>query len=210
MTQLFNAEGQSVPCTVIEVESNLITQVKTTENDGYNAIQLASNKTSKKDQRWKRRRTSKAIAGHYAKANVETYRDMHETRVESTEGFELGQAITVDQFEDVQFVDIVGTSKGKGFQGVMKLHGFSGGPGSHGSGFHRHAGSTGMRSPPGRCLPGGKRASQMGNRRVTTEALEVIKVDKERNLLIVKGCVPGAAGGTVTVRESVKKRKPKK
>ena len=205
MTQLFDDHGHSVPCTVIELEPNVITQVKTKEVDGYTAVQLASEKKYKKDQRWKRRRTSKALAGHYAKAGTENHRDLHETRVDSTDEYELNQSVGVTNFNDIEFVDVTGTSKGKGFQGVIKLHGYSGGPAAHGSGFHRHAGSTGMRSTPGRCLPGGKRPSQMGNRRVTTEGLKVVRIDEERNLIIVKGCVPGAVGGTVTVRRSVKK-----
>lgn len=204
MIQLFDDAGNAIVCTVIEAQPNVVTQVKTVENDGYNAIQLGFDKIETKDPRTVEKRTSKALIGHYKKAGVDPRRHLLESRLEKVEGFTIGQELTVEEFAEVKFIDAMAMSKGKGYQGVMKLYNFSGGPASHGSGFHRHAGSTGMRSTPGRCLPGGPRASHMGYDRKTVQNLQVIMVDKEDNLIIVKGAVPGPKNGLVTISAAIK------
>lgn len=207
MTQLFDEVGHLVPCTVIEVEPNVIAQVKTVENDGYNALQVANGKVVCGDVRTVVRRLGKPRCGHFVKRGLEPRRHLSEIRVEHGGEYEVGKELTVEAFADVAYVDVAGTSKGKGFQGVMKLHGFAGGPAAHGSGFHRHAGSTGMRSTPGRCLPGGKRASHMGHERVTVQNIPVIKIDPALNIIVVKGQVPGPRNGLVYLTPAVKKVK---
>lgn len=209
MIQLFDDTGNAIVCTVIEAQPNVVTQIKTIENDGYNAIQLGFDKLTSTDPRTIEKRTSKPLFGHYKKAGVEPHRYLLESRLEKTEGFAVGQEVSVEQFADVKFIDATAMSKGKGYQGVIKLHKFAGGPASHGSGFHRHAGSTGMRSTPGRCLPGGPRASHMGYDRKTVQNLEVVMVDKEENLIIVKGAVPGPKDGLVTFAKAIKTKEKK-
>lgn len=198
MVQRFNDEGNVVACTLIEVEPNVITQIKTQEKDGYLALQLGSGAIKAKN-------VLKPQAGHFTKAGVKAVRHLQETRVEKTDDYTVGQTIGVDAFEKTIFVDIQSVSKGKGYQGAMKLHGFGGGPAAHGSGFHRHQGSIGMRSTPGRCLPGGKRASRMGGDVKTVQNLRVVTIDKERNFLLVEGSIPGAKGALVTISPAVKK-----
>ncbi|MFA6914850.1 MAG: 50S ribosomal protein L3 [Parachlamydiales bacterium] len=210
MTQLFDDKGTLMPCTVIELEPNVIAQIKTKENDGYIALQLGFDKITTKDPRTLSRRLNKPQLGHYAKNSIAPRRNLHETRVEKTEDYSVGQELGVDLFADIAFVDVTAVSKGKGYQGVMKLHGYAGGPASHGSGFHRHAGSTGMRSTPGRCLKGGKRASHMGSEQVTVQNIQVVKVDKENNLIIVKGQVPGPRNGLISIAPAIKKRTERK
>ena len=205
MTQVFDDKGRLVVCTVIEAKPNIVTQIKTKERDGYQAAQVAFEEVTAKDPRRKEKRTAKPQRGHFAKAGVEPRRHLAEFRYDVEGEYEVGQELGIAAFADVAYVDVTGTSKGKGFQGVMKLHNFSGGPAAHGSGFHRHAGSTGMRSTPGRCLPGGKRACQMGNRTVTVQGLEVVQVLEDDALLLVKGQVPGANGGLVYIAPAVKK-----
>ncbi|HRD55033.1 MAG TPA: 50S ribosomal protein L3, partial [Parachlamydiaceae bacterium] len=161
MIQVFDNKGNVVAATVIEAEPNIITQIKTKEKDGYNAIQTSFEKVKVKDARTLNKRATKPMRGHFAKASVEPRKHLVESRIDAVEEFNLGQEINVDVFAEVGFVDVIGLTKGKGYQGVMKLYGFGGGPASHGSSFHRHAGSTGMRTTPGRCFPGGKRASHM-------------------------------------------------
>jgi large subunit ribosomal protein L3 len=210
MTQLFDDKGNAIVCTIIEAEPNVITQIKTPDNDGYTAIQLGFEKIVTKDPRTIEKRVSKPLRGHFKKANVEPRRYLVESRLEKTEEYSVGQELDVTQFENIKFVDATAMSKGKGYQGVIKLHNFSGGPASHGSGFHRHAGSTGMRSTPGRCLPGGKRASHMGDDRKTVQNLEVVMIIKEDNIILVKGAVPGPKNGLVILSPAIKLQGAKK
>lgn len=202
MTRIFNEKGQSVPCTVIEAEPNVIVQIKNLEKDGYRAIQLGSQKVTSP----KLKNVSKPLKGHFAKGQVEPRRHLAESRIEEGEEYTVGQEIGVEYFAEVKYVDVSGVTKGKGFQGVMKRHGFAGGPAAHGSGFHRTAGSTGSNTDPGRTLPGLKMAGHMGSEKMTTECLEVVRVDQEKRLILVKGCIPGAKNGLVYIRKS-KKRK---
>lgn len=207
MTQLFDDKGNIIVCTVIEAEPNVVTQVKTKESDGYDAIQLGFSKVKGKSQYTIDARTPKPQLGHFKKAQVEPRSHLQESRFEKAPDYTLGQEISVAAFKDVAYVDATATSKGKGYQGVMKRHGFAGGPASHGSGFHRHAGSTGMRSSPGRGLPGGKKAGQMGNERVTIQNLKVVMVNEEDHLIVVQGQVPGPKNGLVTISPATKKNK---
>ncbi|NGX39637.1 MAG: 50S ribosomal protein L3 [Chlamydiae bacterium] len=206
MTRLFDEKGTSIVCTVIEAEPNVVVQLKNLEKDGYLAVQTSAVKVLPS----KLKNVLKPQKGHFAKAKVEPRRHLIESRIGEGEEFTVGQEIGVEYFADATYVDVSGTSKGKGFQGVIKRHGFAGGPAAHGSGFHRTAGSTGMCSDPGRTLPGVKMAGHMGNERVTIECLKVIKVDQERNVLLVKGAIPGTRGGLVYIRKSVKKPGTKK
>jgi large subunit ribosomal protein L3 len=210
MTQLFDEKGNVVVCTVIEIEPNVVTQIKTKEKDGYEAVQLSFDKVPGKSQHTIAARVTKPLIGHFKKAGVEPRRHLLESTVDSISDFALGQELDVGVFEGVEFIDATGTSKGKGYQGVMKRHNFSGGPASHGSGFHRHAGSTGMRSTPGRGLPGGKKAGQMGNEKVTVQNLQVVRVDADNQLILVKGQVPGPRNGLIYIRQAVKKSAKKK
>lgn len=207
MMQLFDDKGNVVVCTVIEAEPNVVTQVKTKETDGYSAIQLGFDKVTGKTQYTIDARTRKPQQGHFKKAGVGARRHLKESRIDSPESYSLGQEIGVDAFNGIEYVDATAISKGKGYQGVMKRHNFAGGPASHGSGFHRHAGSTGMRSTPGRGLPGGKKAGQMGNEKVTVQNLQVVKIDAENNLILVKGQVPGPRNGLVFLSQAKKKMK---
>lgn len=201
MTQLFDAQGNRVVCTVIQADKHLISQIKTTETDGYHALQLASGKLNAA----KARNVSNPQKGHFKKAGIEPRRKMVEVRLEAPSEYQVGQALGVELFEGVAFVDVAGISKGKGYQGVMKRHNFAGGPAAHGSGFHRHAGSTGMRTSPGRCLPGVKKAGRMGADRVTTQNLRVVRVDAERQVIVVEGAIPGSRGGLVYIMPAKKK-----
>ncbi|MBA2727694.1 MAG: 50S ribosomal protein L3 [Parachlamydiaceae bacterium] len=210
MSQLFDKKGNAVVCTVIEVEPNVITQIKTKAIDGYEAVQLGFDTVVTKDPRTVVTRVKKPLVGHYKKASVAPRRHLAESRLDKGEEYSLGQEIGVDYFSEVTFIDVCGRSKGKGYQGVIKLHGFAGGPAAHGSSFHRHAGSTGMRSTPGRCLPGGKRASHMGDDRKTVQSLEIFEIIPEKNLIIVRGSVPGAINGLVYISTAIKKAAPKK
>jgi len=204
MTQLFDKDGNIVVCTVIQAEPNVIVQVKTKETDGYSAVQIGFDEVRGKRAETVLARTGKPLAGHFEKASVKPRRFLKESRVKNPEEYTAGQELTLEHFLDVDFVDMTAYSKGKGYQGVMKLHNFSGGPASHGSGFHRHAGSTGMRSTPGRCFPNGKRASHMGDDKITVQNLKVVRVVPEDNLLIVKGSVPGPQGSLVCFSPAVK------
>ena len=199
MTRVFTEDGASIPVTVIEATPNRITQIKSEETDGYSAIQVTTGTR-------KASRVSKAQAGHFAKANVEAGRGQWEFRSGSTdEAFEVGAALTVERFEQGQKVDVTGTSKGKGFQGGVKRWNFSMQDATHGNSIsHRAPGSIGQNQTPGRVFKGKKMSGHMGAEQVTTQNLEIIRVDAERNLLLVKGAVPGAPGGDVVVRPATK------
>jgi large subunit ribosomal protein L3 len=202
MTIRFDAKGNQIVCTVILAEPNVITQVKSQQTkDGYNAVQLAAYKVSSA----KVKNVSKPLQGHFAKANIEPRSSLMESRLENIEDYQVGQEFTVSYFAETDYVDVSGVSKGKGHQGVMKRHNFAGGPASHGSGFHRHGGSTGMRSTPGRCLPGQKKSGRMGNEKVTVQNLRVIKVDQEKNVILVEGAVPGPRNGLIYISKAKKK-----
>lgn len=205
MTQLFDDKGNSIVCTVIEIEPNVVTQIKSKQNDGYDAVQLGFDKITAKDERTIAARAKKPRMGHFNKAGVAPRRHLMECKITNNEEYSLGQEIGVDIFAETTYVDVMGVSKGKGYQGVMKLHNFAGGPAAHGSSFHRHAGGTGMRSTPGRCLPGGKRASHMGHDRKTVQSLQVVKVMPEENVILVKGSIPGPRNGLVCVSPAIKK-----
>lgn len=206
MTQLFDEKGNMVVCTVVEVEPNVVTQIKTKETDGYSSIQTGYGKITAKTEQTLQRRVSKPMQGHFKKANVEPRRHLVETRMEDTGAYSLGQELSVATFSEFEYVDATAISIGKGFAGAMKLHNFSGMRASHGAGpTHRHLGSTGNRSTPGRCFPGGERASHMGHERVTVQSLKVVQVNEKENLIIVKGAIPGPKNGLVTLSKAVKK-----
>ena len=201
MTRVFTEDGASVPVTVIEVEPNRITRVKTVDVDGYSAVQVTSGSR-------KAKHLTKAQAGQFAKAGTEAGRSLMEFRLaEGDEAPEVGGELTVSLFEAGQKIDVTGTSKGKGFQGAVKRWNFRTQDNSHGNSLaHRAPGSIGMCQTPGRVFKGKKMAGQMGNVRCTVQSLEVVRVDAERNLLLIKGAVPGAPGSDVVVRSAVKAR----
>ncbi|PCJ26436.1 MAG: 50S ribosomal protein L3 [SAR86 cluster bacterium] len=200
MTRVFTEDGASVPVTVVEVQPNRVTQIKTPETDGYSAIQVTTGAR-------RASRVTKAMAGHYAKASTEAGTGLWEFRTEGCDMAEIttGSEIKVDLFEVGQKVDVTGTSKGKGFQGGVKRHNFQMQDATHGNSLsHRALGSIGQCQTPGRVWKGKKMAGQMGNERQTTQSLEVIKIDLENNLLLIKGAVPGATGSNVIVRPAIK------
>ena len=198
MTQIFE-DGKFIPVTVVEAGPNYVLQKKTVENDGYTALQLGFDEKKEKN-------TTKPVMGIFKKAGVNPQRFVKELRVNSVEGFELGQEIKADVLADVAYVDITGTSKGKGTSGVMKRHGFGGNRASHGvSRNHRLGGSIGMSSWPGKVLKGKRMAGQYGNVTVTVQNLKVVKVDAENNLVLIKGAVPGAKNGYIVIKPAVKK-----
>jgi len=202
MTRLFTESGSSIPVTVVEILPNRVTQVKTLESDGYSAVQVTTGFV-------KGSHVSKSEAGHFAKAGTEAGRGLWEFRA-AQEDFgdqevALGSEFTVDRFAEGQMVDVTGTSKGKGFQGAIKRHNFSMQDATHGNSLsHRAPGSIGQCQTPGRVWKGKKMAGQMGNVRVTTQGLQVVKVDTENNLILIKGAVPGATGSDVIVSPAVK------
>ena len=200
MTRIFNEDGVSVPVTVIEATPNRVTQLRTEDTDGYKALQVTAGEK-------KANRVNKAAAGHFAKAGVEAGRGLWEFRLDNNEGegIEVGSEITVEIFAETKMVDVVGTSKGKGFQGAIKRWNFSHQRNTHGNSLsHRAPGSIGQNQSPGKVFKGKKMAGQMGNKRVTMQSLDVVRVDAENNLLLVKGTVPGAAGGDVIIKAAVK------
>lgn len=198
MTRVFTEEGVSIPVTVVEVEANRVAQVKTLETDGYAAIQVTTGAK-------KANRVNKAEAGHFAKAGVEAGRGLWEFRLENGEEFAVGAELTVELFNETKKVDVTGTSKGKGFQGAVKRWNFRTQDMTHGNSLsHRAPGSIGQCQTPGRVFKGKKMAGHMGAERVTTQNLEIVRVDAERNLLLIKGAVPGATGGNVIVKPAVK------
>ena len=200
MTRIFTEDGVSIPVTVIEATPNRVTQLRTDETDGYKALQVTAGEK-------KASRVNKAAAGHFAKAGVEAGRGLWEFRLDNNEGegIEVGSEITVEIFADTKMVDVVGTSKGKGFQGAIKRWNFSHQRNTHGNSLsHRAPGSIGQNQSPGKVFKGKKMAGQMGNKRATMQSLDVVRVDAENNLLLVKGTVPGAAGGDVIIKVAVK------
>ncbi len=198
MTQIFE-DGKLVPVTVIEAGPNFVLQKKTVELDGYSALQLGFDEKREKN-------TTKPLMGIFTKVGVAPQRFIKELKVDSTDAYELGQAIKVDTLTDVNFVDISGTSKGKGTSGVMKRHNFGGNRATHGvSRAHRNPGSIGMSTWPGKVLKNKRMAGQYGNVTVTVQNLKVVKIDVENNLLLVKGAVPGAKNSYIVVKPAVKK-----
>lgn len=200
MTRIFTDAGEAVPVTVIECTPNRVTQVKTVEVDGYRAVQVAVGEK-------KASRVNKPLTGHYKKAGVAAGRGLWEIRLEDGEGKDLqaGSEIKVEVFNEIKAVDVTGTSIGKGFAGVIKRHNFGGGRATHGNSLsHRVPGSIGQRQSPGKVWKKKKMAGHMGNERVTVLNLDLVKVDVERNLLLIKGAVPGAPNGDVIVRPTVK------
>ena len=201
MTRVFTEDGSSVPVTVLEIQPNRVTQIKTLETDGYSAIQVTMG--SRRGSR-----VSKAMAGHFAKAETEAGEGLWEFRTEDLVELEVGGELKVDLFEAGQKVDVTGTSKGKGFQGGVKRHNFRMQDATHGNSIsHRAPGSIGQCQTPGRVFKGKKMAGQMGSERKTTQSLEVVRVDAENNLLLIKGAVPGATGSSVVVRPTIKAKR---
>ena len=201
MTRIFTDEGASVPVTVIEVEPNRITQLKTADADGYRAVQVTTGER-------RASRVTKAQAGHYAKAGTEAGRGLWEFRLEDVSDYQPGSDLKVDLFEAGQIVDVTGYSKGKGFAGTIKRHNFAGKDATHGNSInHRTPGSIGQCQTPGRVFKGKKMSGHLGNVKTTTQNLEIVSVDAEKNLMLVKGAVPGARDGDVVVRPAVKVRR---
>ncbi|PCH58694.1 MAG: 50S ribosomal protein L3 [SAR86 cluster bacterium] len=202
MTRVFTEEGVSIPVTVVEVQPNRITQIKTLETDGYSAIQVTAGSRQAS-------RVTKALAGHFAKASVEAGTGLWEFRTEGADITAITEAgvLNVDLFETGQKVDVTGISKGKGFQGGVKRHNFQMQDATHGNSIsHRAPGSIGQCQTPGRVWKGKKMAGQMGNKQQTTQSLEIIKIDTENNLLLIKGAVPGATGSNVIVCPAIKSK----
>lgn len=197
MTQVFDSEGRALPVTVIEAGPNVVVQKKTMENDGYAAIQVGFVDA-------KERRVTKPLKGHFAKAQVAVKKYLRELRLEGAEGFEVGQELKADVFAVGEKVDVSGVSKGKGFAGAIKRHNFHRGPMTHGSKYHRAAGSMGASSDPSRTFKGKKLPGHMGAQNVTVQNLEVVMVDPEKNVILVKGGVPGIRGSLVMIKDSVK------
>lgn len=198
MTQIFTDKGLAIPVTVIEAGPCVVVQKKTPEKDGYNAIQIGFGEK-------RERLFTKPAKGHFARAGVRPLRFLRELRVEEPEAYQVGQEIKADLFAQGEKVDVVGTTKGQGFAGAIKRHGFSRGPMAHGSKYHRRPGSLGAKGPA-RVYKGRKLPGHMGVERVTVQNLEVIKVDADRNLLAIKGAIPGPKGGLVLVKPSSKSR----
>lgn len=201
MTRIFTLEGESIPVSVVEVQPNRVSQVKSLDTDGYIAIQLTSG--SKKANR-----VSKPLAGHFAKAEVEAGDMLMECRLDEAGAYQCGQVLAAqDVFSEGQFVDVAAVSKGKGFAGTVKRHNFRTQDASHGnSRSHRVPGSIGQNQSPGRVFKGKKMAGHMGAKRVTTQSLQLVRIDAERNLVLIKGAIPGAPGARVEIKPAVKKQ----
>jgi len=195
MTQIFDEHGLTIPVTVIKVDPIVVTQVKTVETDGYNAIQVGTVAAKEKH-------LTKAQIGHFKKNNLENYRHLQEFRVDDASQFTVGQQIELSVLDGIQKVDVVGHSIGKGFQGTVKRHNFGRGPMGHGSKNHREPGSIGAGTTPSRVIKGKRMAGNMGNERVTITKLKLVKVDSENNLVLIKGSVPGCEGRLVTITPS--------
>ena len=199
MTQIFTEHGEVIPVTVVEAGPVVVTQIKTTENDGYTAIQVGFQDAKEKS-------LNKPQKGHLAAANT-LKKHLKEFRVESVDAYTVGQELKADVFAAGEMIDVTGISKGKGFQGPIKRHGQSRGPESHGSRYHRRPGSMGACSYPGRVFKNKKLAGHMGSVKVTVQNLEVVRVDADKNFILVKGAIPGAKGSVVTIKEAVKASK---
>lgn len=198
MTQVFDEDNRVVPVTVVEAGPCVVTQIRTVETDGYNAIQIAYGEIDP-------RKAKKPQVGHAKKAGATPRRHVAEIRMDDVSGYELGQDVTVDIFEDVNLVDVTGTTKGKGYAGAMKRHGFAGQGAAHGNqAAHRRVGGIGACATPGRVFKGTRMAGRMGQDRVTTQNLKVQRIDAEANLILIKGAIPGNRGGLVTVKTAVK------
>lgn len=197
MTQMFTDDGRQIPLTAIEVGPCPIVQIKTDESDGYNALQIGFLPQKKKA-------SNKPMIGHFNKAKLEPHRILREIRVDSTEGYKLGQNLDADGFEEGDFVDVTGVSKGRGFQGGVRRHNWSGGGKTHGSMFHRAIGSIGPGTGMARIVKGKTLPGHMGHEQVTVQNLEVIKIDKEHGVLFVRGGIPGPDGGVVFIKATTK------
>jgi len=195
MTQVFDEQGLAIPVTVIKVDKIVVTQVKTVEKDGYNAIQVGTVPANEKH-------LTKAQIGHFKVNELENFRHLQEFRIDNPQDYKVGQSIEVSILNDIEKVDVVGTSIGKGFQGTVKRWNFSRGPMGHGSKNHRAPGSIGAGTTPGRVIKGKKMAGNMGNERVTVTKLKLVKVDSENSLILIKGAVPGPEGKLVTIKPS--------
>jgi len=195
MTQVFDEQGLAIPVTVIKVDKIVVTQVKTVEKDGYNAIQVGTVPAKEKH-------LTKAQIGHFKVNELENFRHLQEFRLDNPQDYKVGQSIEVSILNDIEKVDVVGTSIGKGFQGTVKRWNFSRGPMGHGSKNHRAPGSIGAGTTPGRVIKGKKMAGNMGNERVTVTKLKLVKVDSENSLVLIKGSVPGPEGKLVTIKPS--------
>lgn len=200
MTQLFDENGVVTPVTVVEAGPIVVTQIKTLENDGYNAIQVGYLERKEKH-------SNQPMRGHFEKAGVELKKHLREFLVKDPSQYEIGQEIKVDAFEENDIVDVVGTSKGKGTQGAIKRHNYGRGPESHGSKSHRVAGARSAGSYPARVFKGRKGSGKMGHDRVTVQNLQIVKIYEDKNLLLIKGAIPGPKGGLVTVKEARKASK---
>jgi large subunit ribosomal protein L3 len=196
MTQVFADTGNAIPVTVLEAGPCTVVQVKTRASDGYEALQLGFEA--------KKKNVTRPMAGHFKRANVAATRVLRELRLKSTDGYQVGQILSVELFKAGELVDVTGITKGQGFQGGVKRHGWYGGDATHGSMFHRAPGSIGASSDPSRVFPGHRLPGRMGADRVTVPHLEVVRVLPEQHLLLVKGAIPGATGGLVLIRKSVK------
>ncbi len=199
MTSIYDEDGVAVPVTVIEAGPCVVVQLKANDKEGYSAVQLGF-----EDQ--KEQRLNKPALGHFKKAGVDAKRILKEFRIDESAEVNVGDVIDANAFAEVNFVDIVATGKGRGFQGVVKRYDFGGGRASHGGGWIRRPGSIGMCEHPARVFKGKKMPGQMGNKRVTTQNLKIVQVRPEENLILVKGSVPGANGGIVTIKEALKKK----
>lgn len=197
MTQIFDEKGKVIPVTVIEAGPCIVAQVKSVETDGYNAIQLGFGEV-------KTKKVNKPKAGHFAKAKLTPKKHLREFRLEDVSTYQVGSEVKADIFEQGEKIDVQGTSKGKGFQGVIKRHGQSRGPMGHGSMYHRRPGSMGATSTPGRVFKGKKLPGHMGMVTVTIQNLEIVKVDMDKNAILVKGSVPGVKGAILKIKSSVK------
>ena len=193
MTQVFSEDDKLIPVTVIQAEPNTICQIKTAETDGYEAVQLGFGAI-------KAKKVNKPMAGHFAKQGVEPVKYLREVRVENAGEYNVGDEVTVSILADTKLVDVTGTSKGKGFAGVMKRYGFAGGPGGHGAHFHRAPGSVGQCATPSRVFKGLRLPGHMGCETVTVRNLELVRIDEDQNLILVKGAIPGGKNGVVRVR----------